>query len=135
MPNFSRSRSYCSTHTLMWASCSSRSRFCVSSSVCAAAAPWTSSARKRRRFDDWRAGLRSFQYITTLFHQPAQEGIVGPHDLEGLEMRVIDVDSHAEPASNWLDDFPSLKAKLPERFPDTDPRFRIGSSEMFAFFV
>src|SRR5204863_8030133 len=64
-----------------------------------------------------------------------REASLDHHVLGGLEMRVIDVDSHAEPASNSLDAFPSLKAKLPEKFPDSGPRFRIGGSEMFAFFV
>jgi uncharacterized protein len=50
-------------------------------------------------------------------------------------MPVIDVDSHFEPTDDWLDDFPALKAKLPERFPTGDPRFTLRSPEMFAFFV
>jgi predicted TIM-barrel fold metal-dependent hydrolase len=50
-------------------------------------------------------------------------------------IRVIDVDAHFEPAPNWLDDFPSLKAELPELLPDTDPRFRMDTGEMFAYFV
>lgn len=49
--------------------------------------------------------------------------------------RVIDVDAHFEPELDWLDDFPSLKAELPERLPTGDPRFRLGSPEMFAFFL
>ena len=49
--------------------------------------------------------------------------------------RIIDVDAHAEPPPNWLDDFPDLKARLPERLPDTDPRFALGTPEMFAWFV
>jgi uncharacterized protein len=48
---------------------------------------------------------------------------------------VIDVDAHYEPAADWLDEFPSLKSALPERLPDTDPRFRLDSGEMFAYFV
>ena len=32
-------------------------------------------------------------------------------------MPVIDIDSHFEPAANWLDEFPALREKLPERFP------------------
>ena len=48
---------------------------------------------------------------------------------------VIDVDAHFEPAADWLDDFPALKAELPELLPDTDPRFRMDSGEMFAYFV
>jgi predicted TIM-barrel fold metal-dependent hydrolase len=48
---------------------------------------------------------------------------------------VIDVDSHFEPADGWLDEFPVLKAKLPERFPAHDPRFALRSPEMFGFFV
>jgi uncharacterized protein len=50
-------------------------------------------------------------------------------------MPVIDIDSHFEPADDWLDEFPALKAKLPERFPTDDPRFTLRSPEMFAFFV
>jgi predicted TIM-barrel fold metal-dependent hydrolase len=50
-------------------------------------------------------------------------------------MTVIDIDSHFEPADDWLDEFPALKAKLPERFPTDDPRFTLRSPEMFAFFV
>jgi predicted TIM-barrel fold metal-dependent hydrolase len=48
---------------------------------------------------------------------------------------VIDVDAHYEPAADWLDEFPSLRAELPELLPDHDPRFRMDSGEMFAFFV
>ena len=50
-------------------------------------------------------------------------------------MPVIDVDSHFEPTEDWLDDFPKLKARLPELFPTDDPRFRMRSPEMFAWFV
>jgi predicted TIM-barrel fold metal-dependent hydrolase len=50
-------------------------------------------------------------------------------------MPVIDIDSHVEPADDWLDEFPSLAAKLPERFPTGDPRFALHSPEMFAWFV
>lgn len=50
-------------------------------------------------------------------------------------MPVIDIDSHFEPVANWLDEFPALKAKLPERFPTDDPRFLMRSPEMFAYFV
>lgn len=50
-------------------------------------------------------------------------------------MPVIDVDSHFEPADDWLDEFPALKARLPDRFPTDDPRFAIRSPEMFAYFV
>ena len=31
--------------------------------------------------------------------------------------------------------FPALKTELPELLPDTDPRFRMDSGEMFAYFV
>jgi predicted TIM-barrel fold metal-dependent hydrolase len=48
---------------------------------------------------------------------------------------VIDVDAHFEPAERWLDEFPSLAKKLPERFPTHDPRFTMRSPEMFAWFV
>ena len=50
-------------------------------------------------------------------------------------MKVIDVDAHFEPAADWLDDFPDLRGRVPERLPDTDPRFRMNSAEMFAYFV
>lgn len=50
-------------------------------------------------------------------------------------MTVIDIDSHFEPASDWLDEFPALKAELPERLPTDDPRFLMRSPEMFAWFV
>jgi predicted TIM-barrel fold metal-dependent hydrolase len=50
---------------------------------------------------------------------------------------VVDVDSHAEPARGWLDEYPSLKATLPPRLPQHDPQFETGeaSAEMFAWFV
>lgn len=50
-------------------------------------------------------------------------------------MPVIDVDSHFEPTDDWLDEFPALREQLPERFPTDDPRFRLRSPEMFAYFV
>ena len=52
-------------------------------------------------------------------------------------MTVIDIDSHFEPTKDWLDEFPSLKAQMPEQLPTDDPRFPItgGSPEMFAYFV
>jgi uncharacterized protein len=50
-------------------------------------------------------------------------------------MPVIDIDSHFEPTDDWLDEFPALKTKLPERFPTDDPRFALRSPEMFAYFV
>ncbi len=49
--------------------------------------------------------------------------------------RIIDVDAHAEPAPGWLDDFPDLADRLPALLPDTDPRFALGTAEMFAWFV
>jgi hypothetical protein len=36
-------------------------------------------------------------------------------------MPVIDIDAHFEPTAEWLDEFPALKAKLPEQFPTDDP--------------
>jgi len=53
----------------------------------------------------------------------------------GTATRIIDVDAHAEPAPGWLDDFPDLAARLPELLPDSDPRFALGTAEMFAWFV
>jgi uncharacterized protein len=50
-------------------------------------------------------------------------------------MPVIDIDAHFEPAGDWLDEFPALKARLPEHFPTDDPRFTLKSPEMFAYFV
>src|SRR3954469_24023578 len=50
-------------------------------------------------------------------------------------MPVIDLDSHFEPTQDWLDEFPSLKAKLPRRLPTDDPRFENATPEMFAYFV
>jgi predicted TIM-barrel fold metal-dependent hydrolase len=53
-------------------------------------------------------------------------------------MPIIDIDSHFEPAEDWLDEFPGLKAKLPDRLPSDDPRFTVQplrSPEMFAYFV
>ena len=50
-------------------------------------------------------------------------------------MTVIDVDAHFEPAADWLDEFPALRDEMPELLPDTDPRFRLDSGEMFAYFV
>src|SRR4051812_39027209 len=52
-----------------------------------------------------------------------------------VDTTVIDVDAHFEPAADWLDEFPALKTELPELLPDTDPRFRFDSGEMFAYFV
>ena len=50
-------------------------------------------------------------------------------------MAIIDIDSHFEPTEQWLDEFPTLKAELPELFPTDDPRFTMRSPEMFAYFV
>jgi len=50
-------------------------------------------------------------------------------------MTVIDVDSHFEPAADWLDEFPQLKAQLPPKFPTGDPRFEMATPEHFAYFV
>lgn len=50
-------------------------------------------------------------------------------------MAVIDIDSHLEPVDEWLEEFPSLKSRLPDRFPTDDPRFVMHSPEMFAYFV
>ena len=46
-------------------------------------------------------------------------------------MPVIDVDSHFEPTQDWLDEFPALKDRLPTLFPTDDPRFMMGTPEMF----
>ena len=51
------------------------------------------------------------------------------------DVPVIDIDAHFEPAHDWLDEFPALQAKLPERFPTDDPRFTMRSPEMFTWFV
>ena len=60
--------------------------------------------------------------------------------LQGSEQRgptipVIDIDSHFEPAHDWLDDFPQLQARLPDQYPTDDPRFSMATPEMFAWFV
>jgi predicted TIM-barrel fold metal-dependent hydrolase len=52
-----------------------------------------------------------------------------------LGVPVIDIDAHFEPAADWLDEFPSLRDRLPARFPTYDPRFTMRSPEMFAWFV
>lgn len=50
---------------------------------------------------------------------------------------IIDVDSHAEPAPGWIQEFPDLRAKLPDRLPTGDPQFPStgASAEMFAWFI
>jgi predicted TIM-barrel fold metal-dependent hydrolase len=50
---------------------------------------------------------------------------------------VVDIDSHAEPAPGWLDEYPKVKAALPPRLPADDPQFNTGEAcaEMFAWFV
>jgi len=53
----------------------------------------------------------------------------------GPKIPVIDIDSHFEPAHDWLDEFPGLKKRLPERYPTDDPRFSMATPEMFAWFV
>ena len=50
-------------------------------------------------------------------------------------MTIIDVDSHFEPVSGWVDDVPGLRDQLPQLLPEDDPRFRMNSGEMFAYFV
>lgn len=50
-------------------------------------------------------------------------------------MVIFDVDSHFEPTENWLDEFSSLKTRLPARFPESDPRITIRSPEQYAFFT
>ena len=52
-----------------------------------------------------------------------------------MAARIIDVDAHVEPAPGWLDRFPDLADRLPDLLPDRDPRFALGSAEMFAWFV
>jgi predicted TIM-barrel fold metal-dependent hydrolase len=53
----------------------------------------------------------------------------------GPPIPVIDIDAHFEPAEDWLDEFPKLKERLPERYPTDDPRFTMATPEMFAWFV
>ena len=48
-------------------------------------------------------------------------------------MTVIDVDAHYEPAANWLGEFPTLRAELPELLPDDDPRFRMRREQKALF--
>ena len=40
-------------------------------------------------------------------------------------MTVIDVDAHYEPAADWLDEYPSLRADLPELLPKNDRAFAL----------
>lgn len=40
-------------------------------------------------------------------------------------MIVVDVDAHAEPGPDWLDDRPDLKEALSGRWPESDPRYYI----------
>ena len=37
-------------------------------------------------------------------------------------MIIVDVDSHQEPAKDWLDDVPRLRERLSGKFPESDPR-------------
>src|SRR3954468_12784936 len=55
--------------------------------------------------------------------------------MEPTSTPVIDADAHYEPSADWLDQFPSLRDELPRELPDTDPRFRMDTGEMFAYFV
>lgn len=50
-------------------------------------------------------------------------------------MPIFDVDSHFEPSEGWLDEFPSLKARLPALLPESDPRLAWRSAEQFSFFT
>ncbi|MCE4267549.1 hypothetical protein FEZ60_24660 [Rhodococcus sp. MS16] len=50
-------------------------------------------------------------------------------------MGIIDVDAHYEPTEDWLDEFPSLKERLPQKYPESDPRFALQAAEQFAFFL
>jgi hypothetical protein len=50
-------------------------------------------------------------------------------------VNVYDVDSHFEPAPDWLDDFPALKRRLPELLPELEPEFALRSPQHFAYFV
>ena len=52
-----------------------------------------------------------------------------------MTVLVIDIDSHFEPTHDWLDEFPQLRDRLPKLFPTDDPRFAMGTAEMFAWFV
>ena len=59
----------------------------------------------------------------------------GSPDQRGPTILVIDIDSHFEPAHDWLDEFPQLRERLPDRYPTDDPRFSMATPEMFAWFV
>lgn len=48
---------------------------------------------------------------------------------------IIDMDAHYEPTADWLDSFPRLKRELPDKYPESDPRFALASAEEFAFFM
>jgi hypothetical protein len=57
-----------------------------------------------------------------------------PHQ-RGPADPVLDIDSHFEPAHDWLDEFPRLQQRLPDLYPSDDPRFKMATPEMFAWFV
>ncbi|MCE4267531.1 amidohydrolase family protein [Rhodococcus globerulus] len=50
-------------------------------------------------------------------------------------MTIIDVDAHFEPTVDWLDEFPRLKERLPQKYPESDPRFALAAAEHFAFML
>ena len=50
-------------------------------------------------------------------------------------MPIIDADAHFEPAHGWIESAGDLASRLPQRFPDDDPRFELNTPEMYAFFV
>jgi hypothetical protein len=37
--------------------------------------------------------------------------------MSNISTPIIDVDAHFEPAADWLDEFPAIKAKLPPLLP------------------
>jgi len=50
-------------------------------------------------------------------------------------MLVYDVDSHFEPAPDWLEAVPALRDRLPALLPQDDPEFALGTAEHFAYFT
>jgi predicted TIM-barrel fold metal-dependent hydrolase len=48
---------------------------------------------------------------------------------------IYDVDSHFEPAPDWLDGLPALKQRLPALLPEGEDEFAMRSPEHFAYFV
>ncbi|GAA4997875.1 hypothetical protein GCM10023205_84400 [Yinghuangia aomiensis] len=48
---------------------------------------------------------------------------------------VYDVDSHFEPAADWMDGFPDLRGRVPELLPQDEPEFELATAEHFAYYT